>query len=327
MKRRTGFLVLLALAISAFGPTTAHANHILISRTDGPWTYKYGVANTDGLILQEAKYSGKFVFGKFSLVQVEVRYVEPGGGSTVFYDELGHGTSAGGTVMYPPYGPLTVSVLGDGTVILTQDFRWSSWSPSNPCDYRYKTEYHLHPNGDIHPWVWAYGPGCFQSTHTATYHFFFRADFDIRGGANDKFAHYHTTSWDVPATEASNPHHDDGNNRFGVHNGPEWQTWEPTAPLSTYNFDPYTQDATELWLLQFDSGTGGIGDDLEGQVQTGQAWHFPPQWSDGESVQNADITHWYAVHATRAPGYGNGPCWPSNPCLIGPDRFNPTGSW
>jgi hypothetical protein len=313
------------VVMNALFASSASANHSLISRTDGPWTYKYGIADTDGLILQEVKYNGKFVFGKFSLVQVEVEYIEDGETSVVLYDEMGHGSSTQ-TTLYPPYGALQRTIGGDGTVVLTQDFRYATWAPTNDCDYRYKLEYHLHPNGDIHPWVWVYGPGCLQSTHTGLYHFFFRADFDIRGGANDKFSHWHTTSWETPATEAANPHHDDGDNRFGQNSGPEWQTWEPTAPVSTYNFDPHTQDETELWLVQFDANTGGIGDDLPGQVQE-DAWHFPSQWSSTESVQNVDITHWYVIHAERAPGYGNGSCWPSTPCLPGPDRFNPTGTW
>ena len=70
MKRNAAFCVVVGLLLGALGASPALANDILVSRTDGPWTYKYGIADTDGLILQEVKYNGKFVFGKFSLTQI-----------------------------------------------------------------------------------------------------------------------------------------------------------------------------------------------------------------------------------------------------------------
>lgn len=321
-------LVTIAACLGSASPSPATAGHLSPSaRTDGPWTYKYGIAHTDGLYLQEVKFNSKLVLAKISLVQIEVEYTEPGEPTYVFYDELGNGEATAGSTLYPPSGPLGITSLADGGVKLSQEFRLGWWEPDALCQYRYVMEYWLHGNGDIKPWVITYGPGCHWD-YTGRYHFFYRADFDIRGGSNDKFAHWHTTSWEVPSTETANPHHDDYNNRFGQYNGPEWQTWEPASPVGTYNFDPFTYDTTELWILQFDDATGAIGHDLAAKIQPGVAWHVPPDlWSNNESVQNADIVHWYAIHATRLPGYGNGACWPMNPCVRGPDRFNPTGSW
>ncbi len=158
VRRPLAASLVLLIAVSTLLVPAGQANDSLTSRTDGAWTYKYGIANTDGLILQEVKYNGKYLFGKLSLVQVEVEYIKGGVTTDVLYDEMGHGTSTA-TTMYRPYGAMQRTIGGDGSVYLIQEFRNPGWAPTNSCDYRYKVEYHLHPNGDIHPWglgVWAW---------------------------------------------------------------------------------------------------------------------------------------------------------------------------
>jgi hypothetical protein len=159
------------------------------------------------------------------------------------------------------------------------------------ADYEYDHVWRFHDDGQFGSMIVIHGPG--EEIHDRhTYHIPFRFDLDLSGASGDSFqARSPLGTWmDVADEGRTFP-------SFGGGGDYAWRLIDKTTGKSA-RLRARTGDSAEVWALRYKAAEawGSWGG---AQASTpGSPGSVPAIYSDGQSVQDADVVLWYIAHVS-----------------------------
>jgi hypothetical protein len=221
-----------------------------------------------------------------------------------------------------PHGDTAVlDLLGPGDVVVgfevVQDFRMGSWGAA--CNYRFDQRMQFYLDGSFRIVSGAYGKGC---STAEIYRPLTRIDIAVDGDADDSFARWAGSGWDVEALE--------GHWIQPLSTAPSGAAWRVDDQAGGgYEVVPGAGDDAIVYAVLHDPAEGdtdlaSIGDCCNDDAEQG-----PHLYVDGEAIAGANLVLWYVpqmiVDPTLEDGSGYS-CWTiagepnpeTYPCFAGP---------